>query len=118
MSKKPIEQKIKEKYQIEYDIWLIEKGKTNEIRMIKECYHRIEDLKKEIEDLNKQKDSNEKAYFRILQDKLRIKLDYEKKLRECVDINKQLIKRFEEIKEAILETEIKEKTLDELKLEE
>lgn len=32
---KPIEEKIKEKYQVEDDIWLVERGKTNEIRMIK-----------------------------------------------------------------------------------
>lgn len=118
MSKKSIEQKIKEKYQVEDDIWLIEKGKTNEIRMIKECYHRIENLKKEIERLNKKIDSDEKAYWRVLQDKIRIKLECDKKLREIVSINKQLINRFQRIKESIVETEINEKELDELKIDE
>lgn len=114
---KPIEEKIKEKYQVEEDdIWLIERGKTNEIRMIKESYYRIQYLKNIIENLKKEIESKEKAYFNQLTHNIAITAQYDKKLRRNVEINKKLINRYKKIKEVIIENEIIEQELEELRI--
>ena len=47
MSKLTVEEKIVKHYQSEDGVWLMEKGKIPEARLLKEAYQRIKQLKKD-----------------------------------------------------------------------
>jgi urease accessory protein UreF len=52
MAEKTVEQRIRELYCAEGGEWLVEKGKVKEARLLKEAYHKIMCLKKELSHAN------------------------------------------------------------------
>ena len=105
-----VEERIRQKYQADDGIWLVQQGKVTEAKLLKEAYERIEKLKKianynanlynnEVEKrVTPYKDENRSLRYDIAE--LKEELSQQKR------INQSLVKKYETIKHAVAEIEL------------
>jgi biopolymer transport protein ExbB/TolQ len=99
MSDLSVEEKIQKLYMAENGIWLVQKGKMTEAKLLKEAYERINYLKKERSYYFNKYQNNINPYKSERDNLL-------KKLEEQQKINKKLLKSYETIKNSVIELEL------------
>lgn len=98
-----VEDDIVKHYRSEDGIWLVEKGKIKEAKLLKEAYERIVSLRKDRNHyVNLYNSDWEKLTIPIRKerDDLRVQLEEQKK------INKKLLEKYSSIKNAVAEIEL------------
>lgn len=98
-----VEDDIVKHYRSEDGIWLVEKGKVKEARLLKEAYERILFLKKEYSYYYKRyKENIDSATLPYKQENA----DLRKELEKQKNINKQLLTKYSSIRNAVTEIEL------------
>lgn len=111
-----VEEKIQKNYQAEDGIWLVQKGKITEARLLKESYERIEYLKKVANhnaDLYKNKIEERVVPYRDENKKLRQRInELETQLENQKRINRGLKYNYKEIRNAVAQIELLSNEID------
>jgi hypothetical protein len=98
-----VEDDIVKHYRSEDGIWLVEKGKIKEAKMLKEAYERIHFLRKEYSYYYKRyKEGIDSATLPYKQENADLRKDLEKQKA----INKQLLAKYSSIRNAVTEIEL------------
>ena len=105
-----VEERIKQNYQAEDGIWLVQAGKVTEAKLLKEAYERIESLKKiAIHNKNMYDNEADKRAEPWRNETYKLRKDNDdlkKKLERQKWINSDLIKKYQSIKHAVAEIEL------------
>jgi hypothetical protein len=111
MTELSVEQKIEKFYKAENGVWLVEKGKVTEAKLLKEAFERINSLK-----------ADRKFYYDLYMDAAKIAAEpykkerdyWMKKYEEQQKLNKRMTEFYNDMKNVVLELELLKKEVDDV----